>query len=828
MRIAVESLLAAHADAGDFLEGSALDLAPPPTSTSIDYSTSEVRIGAYRVVRGIGHGGMGTVYLAERNDDQYHKRVAIKVVSPGLDTDLIIRRFRHERQMLANLDHPNIARLLDGGTDAEGLPYFVMEYIEGEPITRYCITRGLALPERLDLFRKVCAAVHYAHQRLVVHCDIKPGNILITDEGVPKLLDFGIARLLEVAGDASPAPPRAMTLEYASPEQLSGTAVTTLTDVYSLGVVLYELICGQQPYGTGAFTFTIAAGKAETVRTKTLPEPPSSVAMRVGTAHPATSPRWKLFGHRKLRRGLHPDLDCIALKALHPTAQRRYASAQQLSEDVRLYLEQRPIRARPGNLIHRSTLRIRRNALLSMAGATLAVALFGGISTITWQAHIADQQRRTAERRFNDVRSLATSLMSDVNDSIASLPGTTRARSLIVARALGALDTLSRDAHGDSGLQYDLAVGYLKAGDIQGRPYGPNLGETHAALTSYDKARVILASLVAAHPRNIEAQAELALAEQRLGAIYLRARDWANGERHERLSVALGDRLVRLDPAGERSQIELSDALIYLGDALAASDDQWSASRIRAARASYSRGLNIRLALAARGPMSPALQRALISAYNRIGYTGSSLWKVTGDIGELRGALVNHTESQRLRLRLFSADRGSSVNRRLVADGWMDIAQVQGELGDARGALRTLDTAGPMFQALADADRENVEARRDLAYYHENIGAALADAGQSSRAIRHERLAVAMLLELQRGDAASNEEYFHIAHAHETTARAFEALGSRVLALKSYGDVETILRRWMITDPNNARADRMLREAGDRMAALRKAPDRGG
>ncbi len=780
LRIEVESLLAAHAGAVGFLEGSALDLKPPPPSAPVDYSVSELRIGAYRVVHEIGHGGMGVVYLAERDDDQYHKSVAIKLVSPGPDTDMIIRRFRHERQMLAGLDHPNIARLLDGGTTVEGLPYFVMEYIEGEPITRYCDARGLMLPERLALFRDVCAAVHYAHQHLVVHCDIKPGNILVTNDGVPKLLDFGIARLLDATDEddtEASVPARAMTLAYASPEQVSGGAVTTQTDVYSLGAVLNELLTGREPADP-------LAGE--------VPAP---------------------------RRSLPPDLDCIVRKARLSLPQQRYASAQQFSDDVRRYLDKQPVVARPNTLAYRTVQLLRRNALLSMAVGTILVALLGGIATTTWQARLADQHRRTAELRFNAVRSLATSLISEVNDSIASLPGTTRARNLIVARALSALDTLSRDAHGDPDLQYDLAVGYLKAGDILGRPYGPNLGDTRAALVSYDKARSILASLVAAHPRDNRAVEELALTEERVGAIYIRARDWPNGERHERLAVAMADSLVRWEPDSQSYQRELSDALIYLGDALAASDDQWSAARIRVARESYSRALSIRLKLAARGPASPALQRGLISAYNRIGYTGSSLWKVTGDIGELRGALVNHVKSQHLRLELLSADPGSTANRRLVADGWMDIAQLQGALGNWRGALATFDSAGPMFQSLVDGDRANAEARRDLAYFHENIGGTLADAHQPSRAIEHERIAVAMLLDVQSGDAASNEEFFHLAHAYEVTARAFDALGSGELALKANRDVVMALRRWIVAEPNNPRANRMLREALDRMGA---------
>ena len=210
-------------------------------------------VGPYRIIREIGRGGMGTVYLAVRDDDQYKKQVAIKLVRRGMDTDFIVDRFRHERQILASLDHPNIARLLDGGTTEDGLPYFVMEYIEGSPINQYCDDRRLSIAERVKLFQTVCSAVQYAHQNLVVHRDIKPSNIIVTPEGVPKLLDFGIAKLLapDAVGQTQAATVtmmRPMTPDYASPEQVRGRAITTAADIYSLGVLLYELLTGRRPY----------------------------------------------------------------------------------------------------------------------------------------------------------------------------------------------------------------------------------------------------------------------------------------------------------------------------------------------------------------------------------------------------------------------------------------------------------------------------------------------------------------------------------------------------------------------------------------------------
>lgn len=309
-------------------------------------------IGAYRVVCEIGRGGMGTVYLAVRADDAYRKQVAIKVIRRGMDTRDIVERFRRERQTLAGLVHPNIARLLDGGTTPDGLPYFVMDYVDGVPIDDYCNAQRLNVPQRLELFRQVCAGVRSAHQNLVVHRDLKPDNILVTAEGVPKLVDFGIAKVLTDDGtsptvtslDASHRP---MTLAYASPEQVSGGAITTATDVYSLGVLLYELVTGCQPY-------RVADGRRDAMVTAILdqePDKPSAIVTSTPLAG-ATAPRAPADRSaergttpERLRRRLAGDIDTIILKALRKEPQRRYGSVEEFSDDIQRYLAGRPVTA---------------------------------------------------------------------------------------------------------------------------------------------------------------------------------------------------------------------------------------------------------------------------------------------------------------------------------------------------------------------------------------------------------------------------------------------------------------------------------------------------
>jgi len=321
LRAEVESLIQSFERAGDtFLEGRAIDLAGVDLAAPQAAITGQ-RIGPYQVVEEIGHGGMGVVYRAVRADDQFRKEVAIKVVRGGLNDELSLQRFRAERQILANLDHPNIARLLDGGT-VDGRPYVVMEYVQGMPIDEYCDQRKLPVRARLELFGKVCSAVAYAHQRLVIHRDIKPGNILVTASGEAKLLDFGIAKIVDADMDAG-APTvtmvRLMTPEYASPEQMRGEAITTATDVYSLGVVLFGLLSGARPYRTTGRTVNEMARAV----LEQEPERPSAALDRANENDAELAGLARGTSPEKLRRRLRGDLDNIVLKAIRKDPERR-------------------------------------------------------------------------------------------------------------------------------------------------------------------------------------------------------------------------------------------------------------------------------------------------------------------------------------------------------------------------------------------------------------------------------------------------------------------------------------------------------------------------
>ena len=385
LRREVESLLHSDASADGFIESPVAEV----PRDMIDRDGEEKfaigrQFGAYKILREIGRGGLGSVYLAARADEQYEKQVAIKLVRRGLDTEDILRRFRNERQILAQLDHPNIARLIDGGTTDQGLPYFVMEYVEGETILAYCDARNLATAERLKLFRKVCAAVTYAHQNLVIHRDLKPSNILVGSDGEPKLLDFGIAKVLSAETNESftltmPAL-RVMTPEYSSPEQINGGNITTTSDVYSLGVLLFELLTGEQPYCLKSRT-------------------PDAIAHAV-TAQEPTPPSTAISRDQKSQvrnlKSLRGDLDNIVLMAMRKEPARRYASVAQLSEDIRRHLEGLPVIARKDTVGYRTVKFVRRNKIGVVAAALILCALIAGIVSTAWQARRAVMQARIA------------------------------------------------------------------------------------------------------------------------------------------------------------------------------------------------------------------------------------------------------------------------------------------------------------------------------------------------------------------------------------------------------------------------------------------------
>jgi eukaryotic-like serine/threonine-protein kinase len=798
LRREVESLLAHQEPSADFIEESAFDVSARVLADEAAAPMLGRRIGPYRIVRQLGVGGMGAVYLAERDDAQYRKTVAVKLIKREMLTGDTLRRFHNERQILANLEHPNIARLVDGGTTDDGIPYLVMEYIEGLPIVDYCEARQLALEERLKLFRTVCAAVHFAHQNLVIHRDLKPSNILVDAQGVPKLLDFGIAKLLQpVQGDDRTATAfRALTPAYASPEQIRGEPITTASDVYSLGVLLYQLLTGQRPFSEkGRAPYEVAQAICETQ-----PERPSQAVVErmtdegrklktTSAPHPSS-----FIPHPSKLRG---DLDNIVLMALRKDPLRRYASVEQFSEDIRRHLEALPVRARKDTFSYRAAKFVTRNKLGVAAACFIFVALLVAVVIVSQQAHAARVQRARAERRFNDVRQLANSFMFEVHDSIKDLSGATSARALLVQKALTYLDSLAREAGDDRSLQHELAIAYIKVADIQGQPFGPNLGDTDGALASYRKAQEILKALLAAEPLNIAARRYLGQTHTYIGRI-LGVRGNYDGNLASQLeAVAAFEALMSADPANRRYRFEAARAYGRLAEArLLSARAVRSVEQCQQALESYRRSIALLEELSSAEPANAEFRNSLAGSYNLINYALFSLGSWTGEHNYYRTALDYVSKAQQACAQLAAAEPLNANYRRNLADLKLSAGDLYVGLGDFSAALATFRQALHDFQQLAQADPANQELRVDIAIAHKSIATALAKSGDLEGALAENHRWLRIYQELHRADPSRYSP--ELPEIYEAIGDLLFRLDNRAGALENYRRALTYLEAFSV------------------------------
>jgi non-specific serine/threonine protein kinase/serine/threonine-protein kinase len=720
LRYEVESLLVCEDRAqSSFLQVPAADLLQPEMEEAGLGSRVGRRIGVYQIIEEIGRGGMGEVYRAARVDGQYEKEVAIKLVRGGFDSASVLQRFRQERQILASLDHPNIARLLDGGTTDDGIPYLVMELIEGAPIDQYCADLKLSVNDRLQLFRKVCAAVQYAHQRLVIYRDLKPGNILVTKEGVPKLLDFGIAKLL----DTSIAPEAtlfgAMTPEYASPEQVRGEPITTASDVYSLGVVLYRILTGASPYGVVAQS----APKLAQAITDTDPERPSSMVTRQ-PAMPSTGLSVADRAARKrVRRQLSGDIDTIVLKALRKESVRRYVSVDKFEEDIRRHLEGLPVLAVPDSLPYRLNKFIQRNKVGVSAAALVLIAILGGASISLRQASIAQQQRRRAEKRFEDVRKLANSLIFEIHDSIEALPGATAARKLIVQRSQEYLDSLAQESSGDASLQRELASAYERLGNVQGDMYGSSLGDAKGAVESLRKATQIREAVVTANPGNVEDLIALTRVYHETG----RVQWFALGGTQEGLqslqdAVATGESAVRLNPQNVRAIETLARAYQYLGDIQGGSGLRGGTAALRQALENHRKAIALLQEVADAAPSDPEKC-----------YLLSRVTIALGDdyvrFGDAEQALRSYRQAEEM-LKPVAEKENNTVYRRGYAVCHTRMGDALLMIGRPSEALTHYKKERQLLEPLAIADPRDMTVQSTFVTSEGDIGHAMVEAGQ--------------------------------------------------------------------------------------------------
>ena len=686
LRAEVESLLA-HARGGtgvlESLVSEAANKLPAPRDKFIDS-----KIGPYRILRRLDEGGMGVVYLAERSDEHYVQTVAIKLVKSGMDSREIVNRFRAERQILANLTHPNIAAILDGGSTEDGLPYIVMEYIGGQPITEFAGAGQLSVRERIQLFLPVCLAVHYAHQKLVIHRDIKPGNILVTAEGNPKLLDFGIAKLLAddspIAQGLTITGMRAMTPDYSSPEQIRGESLSTSTDVYSLGVVLFELLTGSHPYSTKGLTpsqlehLVCAGDRGKPSETAGLPN--------------------------RLARELRGDLDNIVLMALRTESERRYKSAEQLAEDLTRYLNGQPVIARTDTPFYRAGKFFRRH--WTGTAAVLAILATMAVGTI-----VATREARMAQARADEMQKLIESVVVKTNDDLTNLPQSTEVRAALLKNTIENLDRLAKEPGIPPKLLMQISSAYVQAGIVQGLRVGTaNVGHEEEALRSMEKAVQVAEQAAAKGSSDPDLPHVRLTAHLRLAQIQLLLGDLAKAQVNYTAALNLAKAWEAAKPTDPLRRQELATDFAGMADL------EIRLGQVHESVANYRAALGVLEPIDAGSPEQ--IRETAGVCYRNLGVALT-------DVGPLAAALDAYRSASKIREGLVEQYPSNVRYQRRLEVTYVDIGLVLGSergMGDPATAAVYMTKAREIAERLAKLDSSNNQAKEDLAGVYENIG----------------------------------------------------------------------------------------------------------
>jgi serine/threonine protein kinase len=671
-----------------------------------------MRVGPYRLVRELDGGGMGTVYLAVRSDDHYFQIVAIKTIRSGMMSPALVQRFRTERQILATLTHPNIGAILDGGDTEDGRPYIVMEYVEGQPITQASDSRDLSIRERVELFRSVCSAVRYAHQKLVIHRDIKPSNLLVTPDGIVKLIDFGISKPLVpelIPGGPSPTEDgqRLMTPDYASPEQLLGHEVTTATDIYSLGVVLFELLTGSRPY----VVRNLSPAAVEKIVCERETRKPSSV--------PGLPNRTK--------KTLAGDLDRIILMAMEKDASRRYVSADDLDQDLLRFLDSKPVRARRSTSIYRLRKFVARHRTPTlMAGATSAV-LAGSMLFFSAESHLADV-------RLKRIQTLADAAISDMTQKLQQSSASVELQTSVFQGTLGYLNQLRQESWNDPRLLLKLSKAYSRVGDLEGSPVAASLGNTQDAISSYQGA---LRTAIAARNRlpGEESMKAVIEAYQQLGQLEFFSGNLREAHDHYQQGLTVARELSRQRPDDPSCNRLLAINYAGLGNV------QLNNLETDKAVESFRTGLRVL------GPDPNGAEdydRTLATFYGRLGLALNELGSNADAIASYQRAiaidedLLRKFPSRRTRRSLFALYSnivGTLAGREVLNAGKVREAQMY-----ARKSVT-------LAEQLAAGDTTNVQARADLAGAYIRMGDSLL-ATNPADAHRWYRKSIALTKEL--------------------------------------------------------------------------------
>ncbi len=749
----------------------------------------EREIGNYKITREIGHGGMGIVFEALRKSEDFAQTVALKLLKRGMDSDAMLRRFRHERQILASLEHPNIARLLDGGKTADGLPFFAMEFVKGKPLDEYCREKNLSVTERLQLFLQICAAVQFAHSRLVVHRDLKPTNILVTDDGTVKLLDFGIAKIVSPENDLQIQTVTSlgmMTPAYASPEQIRGAIVSTSSDIYSLGLILYELLTGVAAY---QFPNKSPDAIAKIICEVEPPRPSSVVSGQWSVAAektkeitpPTTNPKSKIQ-NPKLLKG---DLDNIILKALRKEPARRYASVEQFAGDISRHLEGLPVIARSDTFSYRFEKFVSRNRVSVLAGILIFLTLIGGISATSWQAYRAERQKILAEKRFNQVRELANNVVFKYHDEIKDLPGSTRVREILVQDALKYLDNLQADSSGDAELTRELALAFMRIGSVQGGAYQANLGDSKGAAESYEKAIKLLEPLTE-NSNDTKLLAALRDAYTESSRAFYRIGEVSKQNENLQKAFVLSERIVALEPENIEPKIYHARSLIYFGDSL-------PEGNYRRRLDEYRKALEMIDGVIKIAPDDEAAQKTLASATHRLQMYLSLIAGESKKQGApenqkmlLREALGYARRSRETQERFLSANPENPLFQRNAAAGKINEGKIYRELGETGAALRLANEALQTQLKIAAEDVQNQEIKFDLKESYEDLAYAFIKRGEIAPAFANFKKAIGLVEELLKKDPENFDFWIARLRGEQYFAHALLDQGEKKMARQIY------------------------------------------